>query len=86
MPSNFVARRAFLMSDQEDFGSFSRDINPIHVDPIFARRTISGECIVHGVHGVMWALENILQNYDFQISRFEADFLKPITLGQEIIC
>jgi len=86
MPSTFVAHRSFLMSDQEIFASFSADVNPIHVDPVYARRTISGECIVHGVHGVMWAIENVLQKYNFYISRFEAEFLKPITLGQEVIC
>jgi hypothetical protein len=86
MPSNFVANRTFLMSDQEIFGSFSADINPIHVDPVFARRTISGECIVHGIHGVMWALEYVLKKYNLHISRFEAEFLKPITLGQEVVC
>ena len=39
------------------FARLSGDYNPLHVDPVAARRTLFGEPVVHGVHGLLWALE-----------------------------
>ena len=45
-----IGKRKFSLSDQLDFSDFSGDINPIHIDPIEARKTIAGGCVVHGVN------------------------------------
>ena len=64
-----VASRTFTLEDQNTFAKFSGDFNPIHVDPIFARRTISGQCVVHGIHGLMWALDSLFsKNQSMPIS------------------
>lgn len=52
--------KVFDASDQNHFASLSGDCNPMHVDPIAARRTQAGACVVHGVHAVLWALEELL--------------------------
>ena len=34
-----IARRRFTMADQEAFAALSGDRNPMHLDPVYARRT-----------------------------------------------
>ena len=43
---------SFNQNDQIEFAKLSGDWNPIHVDPVFARRTIYGQ-VVHGIH-IFW--------------------------------
>ena len=44
-------------SAHESFARLSGDVNPIHVDAAYARRTIAGEPVVHGIHLLLQALE-----------------------------
>jgi hypothetical protein len=39
----------------------SGDHNPMHMDPIAARRTQAGVPAVHGMHLLLWSLESLLQ-------------------------
>jgi acyl dehydratase len=41
--------RSFTEQDVNDFARLSGDFNPIHIDPEFAKTTIFGQRIVHGV-------------------------------------
>jgi len=75
-----IARRTFSMNDQLRFASFSADSNPIHIDSVSARRSMIGKCIVHGIHGLMYALELLKKHSDVKVRSFEANFLKPIPL------
>ena len=59
MRSSASAIRRFTINDQRDFAQLSGDWNPIHVDPIQARRLLFGEPVVHGIHLVLWALERL---------------------------
>lgn len=81
-----VASRIFTLEDQNDFAKFSGDFNPIHVDPIFARRTISGQCVVHGIHGLMWALDSLFSKTNLYPSGIDVKFTKPIFLDEEVSC
>ena len=45
---------------QDAFTSLSGDSNPLHVDALAARRTAAGKPVVHGMHTLMWALEEAL--------------------------
>jgi hypothetical protein len=81
-----LASRSFTLFDQNIFAKFSGDFNPIHLDHIFARRTISGQCIVHGIHGLMWALESLLCKINIAPSAIYVRFLKPIFLNEEVDC
>lgn len=53
---NDLAERTFLPADQIAFAKLSGDHNPMHMDPVAARRTQAGHPVVHGVHAVLWAL------------------------------
>jgi acyl dehydratase len=52
-----LATRRFVAADQAAFAELSGDFNPIHLDPLAARRTQAGWPVVHGVHAALWALE-----------------------------
>src|SRR5262245_33796244 len=55
-----MTRRAtirFTAADQKRFARFSGDSNPVHVDPVAARRVVAGEPIVHGIHLLLRALD-----------------------------
>ena len=41
--------RSFSEQDVKDFARLSCDFNPIHIDPKFAKTTVFGQRIVHGV-------------------------------------
>lgn len=51
------ATRAFCAEDQERFARFCGDRNPMHMDPLAARRTQAGAPVVHGMHIALWALD-----------------------------
>jgi NADP-dependent 3-hydroxy acid dehydrogenase YdfG len=55
-----LAQRRFSSTDQQQFASCSGDYNPIHVDPVEARRTQAGAPVVHGIHLLLWALDSIV--------------------------
>lgn len=46
--------KTFTMADQSFFARLSGDFNPIHLDPLAARRTRAGDTVVHGVHMLAW--------------------------------
>jgi acyl dehydratase/NAD(P)-dependent dehydrogenase (short-subunit alcohol dehydrogenase family) len=56
--SNIIASRVYLPADQARFAKLSGDFNPIHIDPIGARRIGVGAPVVHGVHNLLWCLES----------------------------
>jgi len=57
-----LASRAFNQDDQIFFARLSGDFNPIHMDPLAARRTQAGAPVVHGIHAVLWALDKLAEN------------------------
>ncbi len=62
MSSVTLASRAFNQDDQIFFARLSGDFNPIHLDPLAARRTQAGAPVVHGIHAVLWALDKLAEN------------------------
>ena len=74
---------------QQLFADLSGDYNPLHVDPVAARRTIIGSRAVHGIHLAMTALEGLLGQSENQksgtgVAGFIAKFLKPVLVGEVI--
>src|SRR5215472_10999557 len=57
--SDVIATREFSMAGQESFARLSGDSNPMHVDRVAARRTEPGEPIVHAIHAILWALDEL---------------------------
>jgi hypothetical protein len=54
--------RRFAEQDQERFARLSGDWNPMHMDPVAARRTQAGAPVVHGVHLTLWTLDTLLRD------------------------
>jgi len=79
-----IGSRIFTLDDQIQFSKFSGDLNPIHIDPILARRTIAGKCIVYGVSAFMYAIDFLANYKGITIDHFDVKFLKFIPLGIEI--
>lgn len=52
-----LASRSFSVEDQAWFASFSGDRNPMHMDPLTARRTQAGAPVVYGIHLLLWSLD-----------------------------
>jgi NAD(P)-dependent dehydrogenase (short-subunit alcohol dehydrogenase family) len=67
------------------FAEFSGDFNPLHVDPVAARRTMFGECVIHGVHALLVALDAWAAEHPgaMRIRRCVARFQMPIAVGAE---
>ena len=81
MPAN----RVFTQKDQEDFAVLSGDRNPMHVDPLRARRFILGETVVHGVNALLWGLESACaERRPLEILALDARFLHPMAVGQNV--
>ena len=78
--------RDFSHQDQLNFASLSGDYNPIHIDPIAARRTIAGQRLVHGMHALLWALESLTEHHKQTAKVIKAEFIKPIFLNDVICC
>ncbi len=52
-----LGSRTFTFDDQLKFAALTGDFNPMHMDPVAARRTQAGAPVVHGIHAVLWLLD-----------------------------
>ncbi|RYD86011.1 MAG: SDR family NAD(P)-dependent oxidoreductase [Verrucomicrobiaceae bacterium] len=52
-----MRKLAISLQDSQAFARLSGDFNPLHVDPVAARRLQFGACVVHGVHVSLAMLE-----------------------------
>src|SRR5213592_140769 len=76
----------FTTADLTAFAELSGDLNPLHTDPIVARRTNFGECVVHGVFLLMYVLECFQRQSATrkQLSKVSARFLRPVAVGTSV--
>jgi NAD(P)-dependent dehydrogenase (short-subunit alcohol dehydrogenase family) len=78
-----TATRRFSSADQQAFAEISGDFNPMHMDPVAARRTSAGDCVVHGVQSMLWALEELADSLDLERLRsLDADFGQFLYVGE----
>lgn len=84
MMERIIASSTFSMKDQRAFGEASGDWNPVHVDHEYARRTMFGDVLVHGIHGMMWALDRHLGDGGAVPRAVRAQFAKPVFLGETV--
>lgn len=75
----------FTDQDQQRFAAHSRDVNPMHVSALAARRTLSGRQVVHGVHLLLQALERFEPRV--LVRRFGASckFAQPVSVGDPVL-
>ena len=59
--------RVFSAEDQLAFARLSGDYNPIHLDPVVARRLLFGQPVVHGMHALLWAVDGLLAQTEAKV-------------------
>jgi NAD(P)-dependent dehydrogenase (short-subunit alcohol dehydrogenase family) len=81
-----LVSRIFTIEDQTRFSALTGDFNPIHMDPIAARRTPAGAPVVHGVHTLLWLLDSIgAQQAQFPgLATLKVRFRKLVYLGDRV--
>ena len=72
-----MAKDFFSDEDQQQFAALSGDWNPVHVSSVAARRTIFGGQVVHGIHLLLWSLEEA-EVPRRPLRRLEAKFVRPV--------
>ncbi len=80
-----IEAKQFNMDGQHRFATLSGDFNPIHIDPIAARRLMFGQPVVHGIHTLLWLLDRWLAGQPaIRIRRLRAEFRNPARLEQDV--
>jgi hypothetical protein len=83
-----MAERAFTSDDQLAFANLSGDYNPLHVDPVIARRLLFGQPIVHGLHALLWSVDEWLRSRtrSLELRAVKANFQSGIGVGRTVKC
>jgi hypothetical protein len=82
-----AVHRRFTLKGQLAFAELSGDYNPLHTDPVAARRSLFGSVVVHGIHSVLWALDCWVseQRTAVTLKSLRALFKGPIRLENEVV-
>ena len=83
-----MPQRVFTSEDQLAFADLSGDFNPLHLDPVLARRLLFGRQVVHGLHALLWSLDNHLKSLaqPLELRTVKASFQAGIGVGQTVRC
>jgi acyl dehydratase/NADP-dependent 3-hydroxy acid dehydrogenase YdfG len=81
-----MRKRIFTATDQVAFEKISGDNNPLHMDPVAARRFLFGRTVVHGIHLLLWALDDYLRDIiaPLALRSIKVQFLRPIAVGEPV--
>ncbi len=81
-------QRVFTYDDQLAFAKLSGDYNPLHLDPVLARRLLFGRQVVHGLHALLWSLDYHLMSrtQPLELRTVKANFQAGIGVGQTVRC
>ena len=80
-----IGQKAFTEEDQRFFAQASGDCNPMHVNPIAARRLITGKQVVHGIHVLLTGLEYWQKESDLFWRSISCTFSSPISVGDNVL-
>ena len=83
-PDQVFACKTYSQADQQRFAALSGDVNPMHMDPVAARRLITGRQVVHGVHALLTGLEQWSGSAGAPPSKIGCDFVNPICVGDRV--
>ena len=83
-----MTQRTFTSDDQLAFAKLSGDYNPLHMDPVLARRLLFGQQVVHGMHALFWSLDHFLKTrtQPLELRAVNVNFQTAIGLGQTVNC
>ena len=79
-----LTHRTFTLDDLNWFAAASGDWNPIHVDPVQARRLLTGDVVVHGMFALIWALNVFFDLELVPVRKIKANFSKPVLVGRKL--
>jgi NAD(P)-dependent dehydrogenase (short-subunit alcohol dehydrogenase family) len=79
-----LGSRVFTLADQHAFARASHDVNPMHVDPVAARRLLTGQPVVHGIHTLLCALDRWQGETPVVPLRVECEFRQPISIDEPV--
>ncbi|MEQ8028365.1 SDR family NAD(P)-dependent oxidoreductase [Xanthomonas sp. WHRI 10200] len=77
---------AFSQEEVDLFSLLSGDINPLHIDPQYGKRSSFGACIVPGVMGVLAALERINITLVGRLGTLKVKFKNPLYVNRNYSC
>jgi len=80
------AAKTFDSGSVQKFAELSGDINPIHTDAIASRRTYAGAPIVHGMHLLLWLLNEVAQTTAASepLQALEVHFRNVVYIGERV--
>lgn len=84
MTSREISRISFTQANLNWFAEQSGDWNPIHVNPLAARRLLAGDVIVHGMYTLLWALESCCAHQGAAPEKIAVRFHRPVLCGETI--
>ena len=80
-----IGERMFSEEDQQRFARLSHDFNPLHMDPVAARRLMTGRQVVHGIHIVLTGLEFWQSNTNQAPEFIRCTFNNPVSIGDRVV-
>lgn len=79
-----IGEKTFGPADQELFARLSLDRNPMHMDPVAARRLMTGAQVVHGVHLLLTAIEYWSRTDTRKLTAVRCSFNHPASVGNHL--
>jgi len=80
-----IGHKVFTEEDQCFFALASGDCNPMHVNPIAARRLITGKQVVHGIHVLLTGIEYLQNASDLLRPSVSCTFSSAISVGDHVL-
>jgi hypothetical protein len=80
-----IGKKSFSAEDQTLFAAISLDVNPLHMDPLAARRLMTGKQAVHGVHILLVALELWRNEQNARPTSLRCNFANLIGVGDDVV-
>jgi acyl dehydratase/NADP-dependent 3-hydroxy acid dehydrogenase YdfG len=75
----------FTDAEQRDFARLSGDRNPMHLDPLAARRLLAGRPVVHGVHVLLSSVERWRNDGNLRAANLACTFENPVGVGEVVV-
>jgi len=69
------------------YGVLTNDMNPLHIDPVFAAGTAMGGCIAHGTMSICLLWQSLYRTFGQAAPEhitLDIRFIKPVRVGETI--